>query len=183
MGLQRQALSSMLRRQYAQALDRMVATYPLFLNSKRIAAYCAHQGEIDPYYILKRAWSMGKRCYLPILHPLKKRCLWFVEYAPGDPLYKNKFGILEPSIRGKAIIPAWILDLVLTPIVAFDNSLHRLGMGLGYYDQTFTFKHYLEVPILLGLAYEFQKVHALPRDHWDIPLSGIATEKQILSRN
>lgn len=136
---------------------------------------------------------MGKRCYLPVLHPLHHRSLWFIEYKPQDPLVKNRFGILEPIIKGNTIVPAWSLDLVLTPIVAFDHNLHRLGMGLGYYDHTFSFlrqhniqdtiQHPFNVPVLLGLAYAFQEVHTLPHDHWDIPLAGIATEKEILSSN
>lgn len=142
---------------------------------------------MDPSLIFKRAWSMGKRCFLPVLHPIKKQSLWFVEYTPEDTLIKNRFKILEPCLRNKKPIPAWALDLVFTPVVAFDKELHRLGMGHGYYDNTFAFLkdkkgEVRKVPALVGLAYEFQRVKTLPLDAWDIPLTGIATEKGIIEQ-
>ena len=74
------------------------------------------------------------------------------------------------------------LDLVLVPLVAFDDRGNRLGMGGGYYDQTFAFlsqrQHYRR-PTLLGVAYEFQRLVALPVQAWDIPLDGVATEKRV----
>jgi 5-formyltetrahydrofolate cyclo-ligase len=125
---------------------------------------------------------MGKCCFLPILHPLKKNRLWFIEYTPDTHLAPNRFGILEPTRAGKGLVPAWSLDLVLMPVVAFDCKANRLGMGLGYYDMTFKLhqRHAFSPPVLLGLAYEFQCVAKLPVDSWDVPLDGIVTEKRIL---
>jgi len=69
---------------------------------------------------------------------------------------------------------------VLTPLVAFDSFGNRLGMGGGFYDRSFVFRrdpvrrHHR--PYLLGLGYEFQKVAALPRQPWDVPLDAAVTE-------
>lgn len=136
---------------------------------------------------------MDKRCFLPTLHPLKKNHLWFVEYTPDTQLIPNRFGILEPSRAGKTLIPAWSLDLVLLPIVAFDNTANRLGMGLGYYDATFVnLKNHplydnlpqeataFSPPVLLGLAYEFQCVKKVPIESFDVPLAGVVTEERVL---
>jgi 5-formyltetrahydrofolate cyclo-ligase len=127
---------------------------------------------------------MGKRCFLPILHPLKKNSLWFVEYTPDTRLKPNRFGILEPIRAGETLVPAWSLDLVLMPVVAFDHAANRLGMGLGYYDTTFGMlknqTNPFSPPILLGLAYEFQCLSKLPTDSWDVSLAGVITEKRIL---
>ena len=49
-----------------------------------------------------------------------------------DPLYVSKFGILEPKNTNKEIIP----DLIMVPLVAFDNKLNRIGYGKGYYDRS-----------------------------------------------
>ncbi len=135
---------------------------------------------------------MGKRCFLPVLHPLKKNHLWFIEYRPDTQLIPNRFGILEPSRAGKTPISIWSLDLVLLPVVAFDNNANRLGMGLGYYDSTFggLKNHPLygnmhqensySPPVLLGLAYEFQCVKKVPIESQDVSLAGIVTEQRIL---
>jgi 5-formyltetrahydrofolate cyclo-ligase len=82
----------------------------------------------------------------------------FSIYEPDDVLKKNRFGILEPEINFKKIIPAWALDIVFTPLIAFDSEGNRLGMGGGFYDRTFSFLHNSKRshPHLIGLAYEFQ---------------------------
>jgi len=49
-----------------------------------------------------------------------------------EPLYVNQFGILEPKNSIKEIIP----DLIMVPLVAFDNRLNRIGYGKGYYDRS-----------------------------------------------
>jgi len=68
------------------------------------------------------------------------------------------------------------------PLVAFDLTGNRLGRGGGYYDRTFAFmrEKHRNHPYLLGLAYHWQQIDALPREDWDIPLAGIVTEKAIL---
>ena len=103
-----------------------------------------------------------------------------VAYNPDDTLTPNRFGILEPTLEGNRLIPARNLDLVLVPLVAFDRTGKRLGMGKGYYDQTFAFlkqENTRKMPHLIGLAYGFQEIADLPMDDWDIPLYGIATEQ------
>jgi 5-formyltetrahydrofolate cyclo-ligase len=68
---------------------------------------------------------------------------------------------------------------VLAPLVAFDRSGNRLGMGGGYYDRSFAYlRHrvHWRRPRLIGYAYGFQEVQALERAHWDVPLSGVVTE-------
>ncbi len=54
----------------------------------------------------------------------------FKVWNEHEPLYVNKFGILEPSLKTK-IIP----QLFLTPLLAFDSNFNRLGYGRGYYDR------------------------------------------------
>lgn len=68
--------------------------------------------------------------------------------------------------------------------MAFDGKGHRLGMGGGYYDRTFSFLksgHKASLPYLLGLGYEFQQVKSLPFEGHDVQLNGIATEKKFQS--
>ncbi|MDB5223344.1 MAG: 5-formyltetrahydrofolate cyclo-ligase [Chitinophagaceae bacterium] len=52
-----------------------------------------------------------------------------IEMAP------NSFGIIEP-VKGEKVNPAEI-DLVLTPLLAFDKSGYRVGYGKGFYDKFF----------------------------------------------
>jgi len=174
---QRRSLSRAEAEQCAEQLAHRTARHPLVLQSQRIAAYLAADGEIDPYPLMQSLWASGKTLYLPVLAPFSKQKLWFAKFNPADTLVFNRFGIPEP-VRRRLIKPC-ALDLVLTPLVAFDSSGHRVGMGGGYYDRSFAFmrrRHYWRKPRLLGLAYELQKQSSITPNDWDIPLDAVATE-------
>jgi 5-formyltetrahydrofolate cyclo-ligase len=47
----------------------------------------------------------------------------------------NSFGIIEPA-KGEKIDPAEI-NIVLTPLLAFDKKGYRVGYGKGFYDKFF----------------------------------------------
>ena len=141
---------------------------------------------MDPAPLLGRAWDMGKQIYLPVLvgHPHDR--LLFAPYHAGASMKPNRFGIPEPEVPREALLSPHLLDLALTPLVAFDASGTRLGMGGGFYDRTFAFlRHpsHLPKPRLLGLAYELQKVDALPRQSWDVPVDAVATEAALYPGN
>lgn len=154
-----------------------------FINSQHIAAYWPVDGEISPIPLLGIAHAMHKKCYLPVLKASNAGRLCFAAYIPGDQLFPNSFGILEPMVRHNECIPAALLDLVFVPLLAFDKQGHRLGTGGGYYDKTFAFLHSdintqsKSKPYLFGLAYAWQYVEQLPTDSWDISLNGIVTEE------
>ena len=104
----------------------------------------------------------------------------FAELEPGAALSANFFGIMEPNLGAK--IDPRELDLVLTPLVAFDDRGVRLGVGRGYYDRTFKFlrhRSHWRRPKLLGVAYELQRVGPLTPSSWDVPLWGVVTETQV----
>jgi 5-formyltetrahydrofolate cyclo-ligase len=104
----------------------------------------------------------------------------FAELDHRGRLGTNFFGILEPD-RARPIDPRR-LDLVLTPLVAFDDRGVRIGVGRGYYDRCFRFLHTRAAwhrPKLLGVAYELQHVRAIPPEPWDVPLWGAVTESHV----
>lgn len=171
---QRQALSPREQQQCANAMTDHFSGHPVFANAQHIAFYLAANGEANPNGLMQQALTHGKHCYLP---RLEARSMHFHRYQSGDALITNNFGIDEPS-RNSPFIDASTLDLVLVPLVAFDDQGNRLGMGGGFYDRTFAFR--LEAterqPLLIGLAYGFQQTVALVRQAWDVPLDGVLTE-------
>ncbi len=94
----------------------------------------------------------------------------------------NKFGIPEPDIRTEGWVYSHNLDLVLTPLVAFDDNGNRIGMGGGFYDTTLA---HLRVhsnwqrPYVIGLAHELQRFDSIGRNAWDIPLKAAITDQNI----
>ncbi len=178
----RRSLTPLQQKQAAERLARQLRKHPLFLCSRRLAFYLPADGEIDPRPLLKAALKAGKTCYLPVLHPTSHNRLWFVRYRPGCPMTRNHYGIDEPHRHLNPRTPAWTLDLVLMPLVAFDAEGGRLGMGGGYYDRTFAFirnPRQLKGPLLLGLAHDLQRVERLELASWDIPLKGVATDRHL----
>ena len=175
---QRLRLSAAERQAAALAVARRLAETAEFVAASTLAGYWACHGELDPAPLLERAWAMGKAVYLPVL---AGDALQFAPYRSGRPLRRNRFQIPEPEVSPAEWLPPSALDLVLTPLVAFDSTGTRLGMGGGFYDRSFAFLRDPDQsgqrPRLVGLAYEFQQVEALVRQPWDVPLDAAATEK------
>jgi 5-formyltetrahydrofolate cyclo-ligase len=155
----------------------IASTQLALVNS--VACYIANDAEISPHEIIKYCWQQGKCVLLPVLHPFSNGHLLFVEYHPNSATRKNIYGIDEPIVTSTNIHTLDTIELILTPLVAFDNKGNRLGMGGGYYDRTLAPIRRDSLPTqLIGLAHTCQQTDSLLADSWDIPLDGIATPKQ-----
>jgi 5-formyltetrahydrofolate cyclo-ligase len=105
--------------------------------------------------------------------------LQFRSWNPGMVLDKNHFGIDEPAAGEPVSLSD--LDLVLLPLVAWDENGQRLGMGAGYYDRILTDVKACMRPMRVGVAYEAQKVPRVPTDPWDVRLHRLITEKGVFT--
>lgn len=177
---QRRELSGPERKRNAARLCKTITTHPLFLHSQRIACFFSSDGEIDTSPIIDAAFKMGKQIYMPVIRSFPKNRLWFTRFTATTPLKRNCYGIPEPIACKRDRIPLQAIDIVLTPLVAFDRCGNRVGMGGGYYDRTFAYllrRSHWQSPHLVGLAYDFQQVNLLPTNPWDVPLFGVFTNQ------
>lgn len=180
----RQALTQQQQKLAAEQLCLKLTKQAVVQNAKNIAAYLPTDGEISPLPFINWAYANNKKIFVPVLHPLKHKQLWFVELKSGSPMKTNKYGILEPDHRLNRVQPLHSLDIVLLPLVAFDRTGARLGMGGGYYDRTFAYRKQLspfERPKLIGITHQLQQVDSLPTESWDIPLSAIVTDQECIN--
>jgi 5-formyltetrahydrofolate cyclo-ligase len=171
----RQQLSATEQQHAAKALVQQVFASDALQQCQHIALYLANDGELDTFELIQALWLLGKQVYLPVLHPFSTGYLVFISYQRDTLLYPNKFGIPEPLLQCQHIFPLTQLDVIFTPLVAFDAQGNRLGMGGGFYDRTLS-----QLPpdshcTVIGLAHDCQQVDAVPAAAWDIPLKQIIT--------
>ncbi|MDI5919347.1 5-formyltetrahydrofolate cyclo-ligase [Halomonas sp. LR5S13] len=183
--LRRRELSAEARRDAAERLCRHLRKLPEIQRARRLALYLPNDGEIDPTPLIPWLERRGTRVHLPVLKPLSRNQLWFVHYHSGTPMVANRFGIPEPEARHGAHrarrTPAWALDVILLPLVGFDDRGQRMGMGGGFYDRSLAFtRRPGPRPRLIGLAHDCQRVERLPAAPWDVPLDAIVSDARVI---
>jgi len=177
----RRALNRAEQRQAAQGLYRQLAQDPLFRRARHVSLYLPMDGEIDPRLLLREAQRRGKKTYLPVLSAWPRTKMVFQRVKPGERFRPNRFRIPEPRIDARKQRKIWALDLILMPLVGFDDQGGRLGMGGGFYDRSLAYqarRKAWQKPVLLGLAHECQKVGKLAVASWDVPLQGTVSDKR-----
>ena len=76
--------------------------------------------------------------------------------------------MLEPALLSNHIVP----DIILVPLLAYDNQNNRLGYGKGFYDRYLNkyLKSYKNI-LTIGIAFSCQKYHKLPASNNDVKFS------------
>ena len=139
----------------------------------RVALYYPSNFELNILKFLENDFMKNKNVLLPVIE--RKNIMNFYQWKKNQPLFVNKFGILEPE-KSSIKIP----NLILVPILAFDKRKYRLGYGKGFYDRYLNkFLNKFKDILTVGVAFSFQKYHKLPIDKRDVKLNYILTEKGI----
>ena len=141
----------------------------LLKHGLTVASYVPIGSEADPSPLARAAVEAGCEIVLPhVTGP--KPPLRFLAWDTEAALVAGPLGLHQPADTAAERTP----DIILTPLVAFDRSLNRLGQGAGHYDRAFaTFPDAWRI----GIAWSVQTAEALPADPWDVPLHVIITEK------
>ena len=143
-----------------------------------IAGYYPSNYEVNILSLLEKISKKKFKIALPVVN--SSGGMSFRSWIFKEPLYVNKFGILEPKNSKKKVIP----DLIMVPLVAFDKRLNRIGYGKGYYDRSLKKINKIKKnAISLGIAYSFQRCQKIPTNKHDFKLDYIFTEKGIISSN
>jgi 5-formyltetrahydrofolate cyclo-ligase len=184
---QRKALTTTFQNSAADALVLSLKNDIVVREAKHIALYLANNGELDLQPFIHWCWQQNKQVYLPVVHPFSKGHLLFLRYNKNSTMILNQYNIKEPKLDVRDIRPIQQLDIMLTPLVAFDSTGARIGMGGGYYDRTLAkwFEHYAQdkhcSPSIIGVAHDCQQIAKIPHEAWDIPLPKIITPTRIIN--
>ena len=82
----------------AEKIAERVVAHAHIKAAHSIAVFLSFDGELDTGPLIEQLWTLGKRVYLPVLHPFNPGHLLFLRYAPETPLVRNRFNILEPRL-------------------------------------------------------------------------------------
>ncbi|MDT8319526.1 MAG: 5-formyltetrahydrofolate cyclo-ligase [Xanthomonadales bacterium] len=172
----RAALDEHQRHSHDAAINRLLLEYAEQTTPAVIAAFRAFDGEPDIEPALKLLERRGATLALPVLSSAPgKLAITMRHWYSGGEMAANRFGIEEPV--NSAEIRLVDIDLVLVPLVAWDESGGRLGMGASFYDRLFQPFEHMARPVRLGVAYQLQKTERVPTEPWDIRLHGVLTEQ------
>ena len=181
----RKSLTAIEQQQFAGQIANHISTYIAQLQSEKTiiktALFLSMDGEIGTDKAIKQLWLQQCEVYLPRIHPFNPNQLIFLRYQADTPLTTSKLGMKEPQLNCSQLCPIQQLDVIFTPLVAFDKYRNRLGMGGGFYDRTLSHIGIEQNPQIVGLAHNCQQVEQVPIEAWDIPLKRIITPNGLIS--
>jgi len=143
------------------------------LTTVPMLIYRAMKDEVDTRQLL----SMDRTLmFAPVTHG--HGAMQWREVASDTCWETGKFGIAEP-VGGRLWEPASGKAVLISPLVGFDRTGNRLGLGTGCFDRWLgRFGEHLLGTI--GLAFACQEVPAIPVEPHDVPLDTIITEREII---
>lgn len=134
-----------------------------------IAIYHSFQDEVDTLKLIQMILDKKKRVVCPVI---EDGTMIFREVFSMDDFQVGHFGVMEP--KGENCVNPRQIDLVFIPMLAFNESMYRVGYGKGYYDR-FLIKTDAK---RVGLAFEAQYINEQFEDEYDIACSVILTEER-----
>ena len=174
----RAAKSAVICARLVELLDRLDAAAP-----RIVAVYAAMGSEVNPAAFAaaaaKRDWRVAYPCTLSAAEATacgQRMCMRAVaaDDASAAPFIAHPtraFAATDIDSNRFPIVPAKALDMIVVPLVAFDQTGARLGYGGGCYDRYLpTLSATCQI---IGIAFDEQRVDHIPTDAHDMPLPNI----------
>lgn len=157
------------------SINHFLAKYIAEHRPATIAAFWPFDGEPNLLPTLAATDQLETQIALPVIRQSPSGpSLVFAQWTSATVMEKNLYGIPEPC--GSPEILLFNIDLLLLPLVGWDESGSRLGMGAGFYDRALAPLSQCEVPVRTGVAYQLQRVSKIPDEPWDIRLHMLLSE-------
>ena len=135
-----------------------------------VSGFAPLADEFRLWPLLRRLAGEGVPLALPVLAG-KGKPLLFRAWQPGDQTAPGVWGIAEPLADKPSVEP----DILLVPLLAFDLAGWRLGYGGGFYDRTLRRLRAMQPVLAVGIAYDEQRVDAVPHLDYDERLDWVLT--------
>lgn len=172
------ALRRLMQPQEKQKADDSIScsvlALPQWQKAETVCLYMSMPDEVDTKPLLAAALNAEKTVVSP---RVEGKTLVLQKVASVKDFIHGTYHILEPKKSCKIISPDTV-DLFIVPGVAFDQNANRLGRGFGYYDRLLAGNRAVKI----GLAYEAQVIAELAATSYDVPMTMVVTEEQIICR-
>lgn len=141
------------------------------LNARTVALYIPMHNEVDLSMLGDRLEAHDITICLPRVVGEGKSMV-FNEWLPSEDMLETDARNI-PCVDGELVEP----DLVVMPVVSFDNNGGRIGYGAGFYDRTLP-----RIPkaVRVGAAYAFQEVGDVFAEDHDVPLHYVCTDAELV---
>jgi len=161
------------------ACQQLVATRE-FKHAQMIMIFMALPDEIETSTLAVRAWQEGKNIAVPRvdwadnhMEPVEIRSLDVGMKTSGP-------GLREPA-EG-TVVPLDLIDIVVTPGLAFDRRGFRVGRGRGFYDRFLARQDFKGVRC--ALCFHEQLLNEpIPSEEHDVPMDFIVTDREVIRCN
>lgn len=138
-----------------------------------VSFYWPFKGELDLRKWILALHERGIRSALPVV-TVKGQPMQFRLWAPGVKMERGIWNIPIPA-DATPVTP----DLVIAPLVGFDQSCFRLGYGGGYFDRTLA--ELRPKPRTIGVGTSSSRLASIyPQPH-DVPMDLIVTEDLVIA--
>lgn len=146
--------------------------------AKNVFAYLAAGSELCLSGLIESLENCGNKYRIAFPGAMENGEMKALKPFAASDVELSAHGISAPSEERSVIIKPEELDIILVPLLLFDEDKYRLGQGGGYYDR------YLPKAgnaLKIGVAFELQRYEKVPREPHDVPMDMIVTEKKIRS--
>ncbi len=146
-------------------------------QAQTILLYASFESEVETFELMKMLKSQQKRIILPVV---QNSGLKLVELTKQpEEMKPGKWGIPEPQVSPDVVVSMAEINLVIVPGVAFDEELHRLGRGKGFYDMLL---RGISADIRkFAIAFDCQIVKEIPTTSNDMRVDKLITESRVIT--
>jgi 5,10-methenyltetrahydrofolate synthetase len=167
----RQAMPPDARRRAAHTVAARLDDFVASRRYTTIGLYWPIKHEIN---LLPWADALARRSGIALCLPVvveRRAPLEYWRWRQGEALDRGIWDIPIPA-RRDVVTP----DLMLAPLVGFDQANYRLGYGGGYFDRTLA--AFARRPMVIGIGHDFGALDTIfPQPH-DIPMDAVVTERR-----
>ena len=168
----RMALDTTTHAALSAGLEQHLAALLLPLAAQTLAFCAPVRGEFDVRPLASRLIQRGWHAAMPVVQAVNAP-MCFHAWTPASEMSTDRYGIPIPRDSDEAIP-----DIVLLPLLAFDEQGFRLGYGGGYFDRTLAAM--VPRPLAIGVGFELGRVPDIRPQPHDMPLAAVVTEKGVL---